>query len=272
MKKILVATDFSPAASNAVNYATDMSLSIKASLVLLHVIQIPVSYTDVPVVITQEEIFRSAEDEVEGLKQRVLSATNGALQVETEVRTGGFFEELKTFCEMIHPYVVVMGSQGTTAAERMLFGGHAIHATRHLEWPLITIPPGARYSAVKKIGLACDFDKVVDTMPVDEINMLVSDFNAELHVLNTGHKGTYDPNIVFESGLLQEMLIGLNPRYHFISSENIDKGIVDFADKNQIDLLIVLPKRHGVLGELVHRSHTKQLVLHSHVPVMALHR
>lgn len=272
MKKILVATDFSPAASNAVNYAVDMAMSIKADLVLLHVIQIPISYSDVPVVITQEDLFRNAEAETEGLRQRLVSATKSAIAIETEVRTGGFFSELKAFCDKIHPYAVVMGSQGTTAAERLLFGGHATHAMKHLEWPLITIPPAAKFDAIKKIGLACDFNKVIDTMPANEIKMLVKDFKAELHVLNTGPQGTFDPDIVFESGLLQEMLISLKPTYHFISSDNIDKGIVEFADKNQIDLLIVLPKRHGLLGEIVHRSHTRQLVLHSHVPVMALHQ
>ena len=92
-----------------------------------------------------------------------------------------------------------------------------------------------------------------------------------MHILNTGKKEVFKPELVFESGLLQEMLAGLKPNYHFITNKDIDEGIIDFAEKNHIDLLIVLPKRHGLLDKLVHRSHTKQLVLHSHVPVMALH-
>jgi len=47
---------------------------------------------------------------------------------------------------------------------------------------------------------------------------------------------------------------------------------MDFEEKNKIDLLIVLPRRHNLLGSIFHKSHTKQLVLHSHVPVMALHQ
>ena len=164
-----------------------------------------------------------------------------------------------------------MGSQGTTAAERLLFGSHTVYAMKHLVWPLITVPPQAKFSAVKKIGLACDFNKVVETTPVDEIKTLVNDFHAELHVLNTGKKEVFNPELVFESGLLQEMLAALKPEYHFITNENTDEGIMDFAEKNNIDLLVVLPKRHGLLEKLFLKSHSKQLVLHSHVPVMALH-
>jgi nucleotide-binding universal stress UspA family protein len=99
----------------------------------------------------------------------------------------------------------------------------------------------------------------------------VNDFHAELHILNTGRKQVFKPEVIFESGLLQEMLADLKPAYHFISSENTDEGIINFAEKNLIDLLVVLPKRHGLLEKLVLKSHSKQLVLHSHVPVMSLH-
>lgn len=271
MKTILLATDFSPAALNAAHYATDMAVSIKSDLLLVHVIPVPITYTDLPVAVSVEDMLRSTEEEMNHLKENLLKNCGGAIKIETEVRMGIFFHELQTVCHRVQPYAVVMGSQGKTAAERVLLGGHTVHAMQHLAWPLITVPKGGVYSAIRKIGLACDFAKVVDTTPVDEIRTLVNDFKAELHVLNTGKKETFNPDIVFESGLLQEMLENLKPVYHFITHDNIDQGIMDFAEKNNIDLLIVLPKRHGFLEKIVHKSHTKELVLHSHVPVMALH-
>ncbi len=272
MKTILVATDFSSAALNAANYAADMALAINADMFLLHVYQIPVSYGEIPVVLNVEDMVQDAENGINELKKQLIQKTGGKLKVETEVRMGVFFHELKTVCERINPYTVVMGCQGSTATERLFFGGHTIYAMKHLIWPLITVPPEAKFSSVKKIGMACDFDRVVDTTPIDEIKMLVKDFNAELYILNTGTKEIFNPEVVFESGLLQEMLVDLKPNYHFITNENTDEGIMDFAEKNHIDLLVVLPKRHALLDRLIHKSHTKQLVLHSHVPVMALHQ
>lgn len=272
MKTIMVATDFSLAALNAANYAVDMALAINAEILLLHIYKIPVVYLEVPLALTEEDMRQDAEKEILKLKMELIRKTGGKLNIETEVRIGVFFPEMKTVCEGINPYTVVMGSQGTTAAEHLFFGSNVVHAMKHLMWPLITVPLGAIFSSVKKIGLACDFDKVVDTTPVDEIKMLVNDFNAELHVLNTGKKEIFNPEIVFESGVLEEMLAPIKPNYHFISNQNTDEGIVDFAEKNHIDLLVVLPKRHGLLNKIIHKSHTKQLVLHSHVPIMALHQ
>ncbi len=272
MKTILVATDFSSAALNAANYATDMALSINADLLLLHTYQIPVPYTEVPVAVNIDELISNAGVHLNRLKEDLINRANGRIKINAELKMGSFFHELKTVCESVKPYAVVMGSQGTTAAERLFFGSHAVYAMKHLAWPLITVPKDVSFVAIKKIGLACDLDKVVNITPVEEIKILVDDFKAELHVLNIGKRTEFNPDAIFESGLLQEMIGFLKPNYHFITSDNTDEGIINFAEKNNIDLLLVLPKRHSLPELLIHKSHTKQLVLHSHVPVMALHQ
>jgi nucleotide-binding universal stress UspA family protein len=271
MKTIVVATDFSKTALNATNYAVDMALSIQADILLLYVHQAPVVYIDVPMTASEYEMMNDAKKSLSQLQKQLINKTNGKLNIKTEISAGVFFNELKSVCEKIKPYAVVMGSQGTTAAERVFYGGHTIYAMNHLKWPLITVPPGAGFSQIKKICLACDLDEVVESTPIDEIKRLVNDFQAELHVINSGKKEPPGADTVFESGMLQEMLGSLNPQYHFINNENIDEGIINFVEKNKIDLLIALPKSKGLLKKIIHKSVSKQLILHSHVPVIAMH-
>ncbi len=271
MKTILVATDFSSSASNAAEYAAEMALRLHADMQLLHIYQIQVTYNEAAVVENPENIRQDIEREMDAFKQKLTNKTNGKLSIGTDIRLGSFSDELNNVCKKLNPYAVVMGSQGTTAADRLLFGGHTLHAMRHLMWPLITVPTGVTFSSIKKIGLACDFDHVVDTVPVDEIKLLVHDFNAKLYVLNIAKKKEFDPNTIYESGLVQEMLIDLDPVYHFITSPDLDEGIMEFSEKNDIDLLIILPKRHSLVDKLIHKNHTKQFVLYSPIPIMALH-
>jgi nucleotide-binding universal stress UspA family protein len=72
--------------------------------------------------------------------------------------------------------------------------------------------------------------------------------------------------------MLQEILAPLKPQYHLITGENADEGIISFVEDNNIDLLITLPKSRGLLEKLAHRSVSKQLILHSDVPVMTMHQ
>lgn len=272
MKTIVLATDFSPAALNACNYAADMARAINADLLLVNIPDVPTYFTDTPPLISPNEILLTAEESLDNLQSSLERKTGNAISIKAEARIGTFFTELEKLCDEAHPFAVVMGSQGETNTERIFFGSNTVFAMKRLNWPLLAIPIGAKFSGIKKIGLACDFEKVPDTLPVDEIEIFTRSFNADLFVISTGTPTTHNPEMVFQSGLAQVMLEGLHHKYEFISNEDIDEGIMDFCEKNNIDMLIIIPKRHTLSEKLIHKSHTKQMVLHSHVPGMALHQ
>jgi nucleotide-binding universal stress UspA family protein len=271
MKTIIVATDFSPAALNAAYYAADMAIAANMDLLLLHTFNIAVVYGEIPIVMSEEDMYQDAEKDILQLKEQLEQKTAGKLSINTEVRMGIFFNELKTVCEKVKPYTVVMGSQGTTATDRFILGGHTVHAMKHLPWPLVTVPNDASFSALKKVGLAVDFKNTLSQVPVEAIKNLVNDFHASLHILNIGHKETFEAGTVFNATELDDMFAPIKPDFHFVSHEYTDEGLIDVAEKNDIDLLIVLPMHHGLLDKVFHKSNTKKLVLHSPVPVMAFH-
>ena len=274
MKTIIVPTDFSPIATNAMKFAADMALNINASLTLLHVYQVPVSMTDVPVVmVSADELRKSSEEKLEILKQDLAHITSGKIKIYTEARLGDVSDELEDICKHVQPFAVIMGTKGTSGVERILFGSTTLTAIRHLKWPVIVVPPGKEYgTGIKKIGFACDFDKVVESTPVQFIKNMVKEFGAELHVLNVDHENKhFKPGTPEESLMLHTLLEDLNPQYHFIDNEDIEDGINEFVETNNIDLLITIPKKHKLLDGLFKPSSTKQLVTKSHVPVMCVH-
>jgi len=271
MKTIVFATDFSPAAKNAANYAAGMALSIHARLLILTVVPVAISFSEMPLLIGIEDVMRNADADLLKLKAGLLEEIDSSLEIATEAGMGSFFDELKNVCEREEPYLVIMGSQGTTAAEQLMFGSHAVNAMKNLAWPVITVPPVASFSLIKKIAVACDLEEIPGQAQIDEIKILAKDFDAELHVINSGKAGIFDPDIVFTSAGLEDKLKPLHPVYHFISEENTDAAIIDFADKHDIDLLVIFPKHYNFIDRLIHKSHTRELVLHSHKPVLAIH-
>lgn len=270
MKTLIVATDFSAIAQNATQYAMEMARAIQANVHLLHVYQLPVNYGAIDIPVSMPDWKADTEDLMAEIKKQLEQNAGGQVMVNTEVRIGSFMLELAAVCDRLHPYAVIMGCKGSTAAERLLFGTHAIDAMKHLAWPVITVPLEATFHAVKKIGLACDLEDPEITVPLSDITRLVTDFNATLHVLNTGTDQAYDPKMVLASGWLGEKLKNVQHKFHFIKGDT-DEAILHFAEKNDVDLLVVLPRRHSFLDALIYKSHTKQFVLHSHIPLMALH-
>lgn len=274
MKTIIIPTDFSPVATNAMHYGLEMARSVNASLLLFHVYQVPVSYSDVPIILVSvDELKKSAEERLETLKKEVEHISSGTVKIYTEAVMGNFSDELENICQKINPFAVVMGSKGSAGIERVLFGSNTLAAIKHITWPVIAVPPGKTYgTGIHKVGFACDFRNIVETTPANAILEMVKEFKAELHVLNVDyHDKHFKPDTPEQSVMLHTLLESAKPVYHFIEHRDVEDGINEFADKNNLDLLITIPKKHKLLEGLFHRSSTKELIVHSDVPVMCIH-
>lgn len=275
MKTIVATTDFSPISLNAVDYAADMACSINTDLSVLHVCRMPMTFGEVPYPAESITLLvNDAEERMLKLKAGLEQRTNSKIKIHTEVRPSAMVvTEIEDYCESQKPYAVLMGTQGSSSFERVFFGSNTISAMKNLRWPLIVVPPEGKFTNIKKIGFACDLKKVDDSVPFEEIRSLIKDFNAELHVLHisTEDERGYSVETMIESRSLQNMLDDFHPSYHFLEDSDTEDGLEKFATKNNLDLLIVVPKRHNVIDQLFHKSHSKKLVLHTHVPVMAVH-
>jgi len=273
MKTIIVPTDFSAISDNAMNYTVDLAREINSSILLFHAYQVPVSMTDVPIVLVSvEDLQRNAENKMGDVKKSLEQTSGGSIKIYAETKLGNTVDELQDLCNKIHPFAVIMGTKGESGLERVFFGSTTLTTIKHLSWPVIVVPPGKKYSSIKKIGFACDFREVVNTTPTRFIKDFVKEFNAELHVLNVDYKNSkFKPDTPEESLLLHTMLEDIKPKYNFIEDENIEAGIEKFAQANNLDMIITIPKKHKLLEGIFRKSHTKDLVFHSHLPIMCVH-
>jgi hypothetical protein len=44
-----------------------------------------------------------------------------------------------------------------------------------------------------------------------------------------------------------------------------------YADKIQADLILTVPRKHGLFEGLFRRSRTAKLAFHTHIPMLAIH-
>jgi nucleotide-binding universal stress UspA family protein len=274
MKTIVVTTDFTPISQNAVDYAIELALFLQMRLSILHVNSIPLSFSEVPSPIFDLiEMQSDAEIELARLKENIIEETGGLISVETHLRVGDVVSEINDYCNAVKPYVVIIGAESANAFEKFLFAGKAISALRQLAWPLIVVPPAVRFSNIRRVALACDCKDVISTLPLSYIKTLVSDLHAQLQVVHIAKHDHDSSSLRYEKEFewLKNVLKGTCTKYHVLHGEHIEECLTEFAEKNKIDLMIVIPKKYNLLRDLFRHSHSQNLVLHTHVPVMAVH-
>jgi nucleotide-binding universal stress UspA family protein len=271
MKKIIVATDFSEAALNAATYAVKMAHDVHAALVLLHVYELIPNYNEVLINIPIDDIKENAEIAMEAFKNKLLIIDN-CLQIEAVVQLGSFADELNALCKTHSAYAVIIGSNHKSNIERMLVGNHTDVAVKYSSWPIIAIPATVVFKPLKHIALAYDFDETLSEEQIMQIKTLAADFNAEIQIINATKENEFDDGFVDLSAQLMKLFAPFQLVFHFIDGQNIDEEIIDYVNKKEIDLLVVMPKFHSFWYKLTHGSHTKNILSLSNIPVMSMHQ
>ena len=275
MKTILVPIDFSATATNASNYALALAKQYGINrIVLYNAYQAPVSVDPMVPTVQLLDIDLMKKSSQEGLtqaKKALEQLGSKDIQIDTfseyNILTGGINE----LCAAVSADLVVMGITGGGAVTETLIGSNAVSVSQHSKLPVIIVPPNSVFEKINKLVLACDFEQVEETTPMKPLTKLLEITGAELHVLhvNTPSKHVIDHS--FENMILDRLLKEFSPTYHFIENESFTAGINLFSEKNKIDLIITMPKKHGFFDSLFKKSHTKKLAFHSHLPLMVMH-
>jgi len=275
MKNIIVPTDFSDAAKNAAIFAAQFAAQVHAAKIVLYNAYMQPIATDAnmtPIeLIDFDELKTISNTGLDRFKAFLQPYTTG-IEIETFNEYATLQDGLADVCKTYNADAVVMGVTGSGAIDEVLIGSNAVSVAKHSTLPVIVVPPGATFSNIKNVVLACDFKKVVETTPVDPLKRLLDETKAKLFVLNIDHNSkNFTADTSFESLMLDTLLQGYNPEYNFIDNTDFVEAINSFAVDKSIDLIVTIPKKHGFFEGLFKRSHTRQLAFHSHIPLMVLH-
>ena len=265
MKTIIVPTDFSAAAENATNYAAQLAKHIDATVLLMHVYQMPVTMTDYPVLmVTVEDLKKTAD---EGLRTAKEAARKNFADVrfETESRLGDVTEEVADLCKEHDAFALVVGTKELSGFERFLFGNTTLSLIKTCPYPVIAVPEGTAAGVPQNIVLATDLLNIGE-IPTEKVVEIITALQSKLHVVHVELKEEQ----VNSPDLLMNALKTINASYHAIKEDNVAEGIKHYVKQNNIDLVLVFPHKHNLYERIFFKGHTKGILQSMPVPVMSV--
>jgi nucleotide-binding universal stress UspA family protein len=273
MKKIIVPVDFSTTSINAAQFGAELAVFYGAEILLYHAYQLPVvlhefSYPVFDINETQE----AALHELDIIKENIQAKLKMQLSINIIAEMVALQDGLAALCDTLKPDLIIMGLSGKNALTRLMVGSNTIKTIQELKYPILVVPPKAEFVPVRKMGFACDYKKIETTTPVGFFKKVVTDFRADLYVLNINRPGlNQSEDTVKEAMILQELLKEIKPLYNTIEAGDVIDGINWFIEKEKLDWIVVIPKKHPLLQKMFSRSHTKDLLHHTSVPVLCIH-
>ena len=278
MKRILLLTDFSINATNAITYA------------LAHFTQQDCQYVVL-------NIQKSGDFNTDDL----ITATAGtsiydSIIADNQLALDNYISELKTtyapqqlnvkgivdydvFTDAVNQVVLqhnidllVMGTNGATGAKEVLFGSNTLQVIRQVTCPLLVVPVGFEFKKIQRVLYtqtqsrnfsSNDFTPLLNFIAPTTPQIALLGIHSKDHLLQLDEELQHLKNTVFQS---------FNTKIASLDGLDSKTAIDAYQQLNPVDLHVFFAQHESVFYRLLFGSKTSQISQKSRVPLLILNQ
>lgn len=271
MKKILVPCDFSQKARDAFKAATEIAAKSKGEIIVLYVIYFPVVfdlyYSDAPLNYSADLINQMETDAKTGFEDMIKNAPAG-VPVKLQIEMGNVLETIKQTIREKGIDLVVMGTSGTSGLVEILIGSVTEKVVRHSPVPVLCVPKAIAIASIKNILLPTTL-ALNESDFIKKVKALQEFSGATLHILYVNTPGHFKRDAEGKEAL-EEFIKNYelkNCKTYFKNYFTEGEGIIDFANREKMDLVAMATHARKGLAHLFNTNITEDVVNHISYPV-----
>jgi nucleotide-binding universal stress UspA family protein len=268
MRKILVPTDFSANAHQALEYAITIANQFGATIHVLHAYQLASSTGHLVSIdnIVQED----REKELNSALRKIKPLLKNNTSVEGYVRKGSSVETICRAAEKLSVDLIVMGTTGASGMKKMFMGSTANNVIKRTELPVLAVPADFKEFKLDNITISVDDQKVAEPYVLHPAVELANAFKTEVNLLHVVDSAEDDHEIDHK---LQDHLkqFGVGYTYFKLSAQDTSQGILEFINRKNSNLLCMIKHHRSWFQGLFHNSVSGQMAFESKVPILVLH-
>ena len=183
MKTFLVPVDFSPTSVNAAEYAVALTKEIPGVDIILYNVYSQISFPPLTEKAKEKGSRKMVtERELKKLKRKVDASDTQNITIDSE--EGSFIENIETYVVSNHIDMVIMGITGSSKIKQVFMGTNTLNVIRHINTPVMIIPPKAKFNGLKNVLFTSDFKDVARTTPFISLKKILDLFKPNLQILN----------------------------------------------------------------------------------------
>ena len=276
MKNILLPTDFSNNAWNAICYALEFFKTEKCEFQILH------TYT--PTFYRMDYLmggptFSAIPDKGVDIAQAGLDKTlvdiklkfnNPKHTFKTLSAFNTLTNEILELSETKDFDLIVMGTQGATGAKEIFLGTNTVHVIRKSKIPILVVPVGYEFKEINSIIFPTDYEQLYQDKDLKLLINLLNTHNAKLTILHV--KEEYD--LVDEQKVNKKALMdyfkNINPDFVEERGKLMPEAIRTYIEEHQSGLLVMMSRKHSFLERLTVKSNVDFIGYHTTIPFLVI--
>ena len=279
--KIILATDYSEAVMNAERYAVQFAKSTNSDLRLVHVYEIPLSYSPAKPI----EFSKSCEDfhnsEIAILEQHrdklfhSLDIKKDELNSNCVVREGSAGKQIREEAEDWEADFIIVGTHGVSGFRKLFFGTHTWDVIKKSSVPVLAIPIDGMFNGIKNIVFALE-QREGEILAINYLVKLAKQFDADVTAL---HLTSFVLPKEFEIEMFEKFRADIHDKilYDKLSirleyNHDIIQGLNDCCLRAKADWLVMSPQKPSLFEKIIMLDYsvTKNMSFYTRTPLLAI--
>jgi len=276
MRKLLIPTDFSANAMNALKFALELFKYDKSEFFIMHAYQ----------------------DEVHAdhtlLKREHLPEITAAIRVKSERKLNQILEDIHeispnpkhTFTiisanntlideadnivDLENIDCIVMGTRGQTNNRKFTFGSNTLQVLKYVQSPVLAIPENYTYTPPKHILFPTNYMIPYKRRELKLVCEMASKYKATIDMLYVSESGKLSIRQEDNQHFLRDELCKNTLRFKTENNNSISNAVYTYIKENAIDMLVMVNTRRSFLEDILVQSTIKKLSLYIDIPFLAL--
>lgn len=166
--------------------------------------------------------------------------------------------------------MIIMPTRGATGIEG-IWGSKTEAVVRDAIVPVIVLPEGASLDNIDKIALAADYDDISCDYRLDPLLQLADHLKTEIDVVTINRdEHTLTRKEKINRKRLKYRLMRFPHRFSYHFEPEISEGLINYARKNNAQLIAIMPRDFRFLQSLFTESLSRRMVYRSSIPLLIL--
>lgn len=270
MKRILVPTDFSKHAEYALRVAAQIAKQNNCEIILLHMLELPQQAGDaigsghkIP------EIMFFKDAAINNLENLKYADYLEGIPVSEIVIFEKTFEGVLSISKKNDIDFIVMGSHGASGFQEMFIGSNTEKVVRMSEVPVLVIKNQTDEFKASNFVFASDFSDEIKK-PFKKVIEFASTFNSHLNLVMINTPNSFKSTIIAEK-MMSDFMKNFNypnHSFHIYNDVNVEKGIINFSNKINADLIGMCTHGRTGLAHFFNGSISEDIVNHAVKPII----
>ncbi|MFN4235351.1 MAG: universal stress protein [Bacteroidia bacterium] len=282
MKKILVPTDFSQTAENAVNVALDIAQKAKATVYFFHTVNTAIDWSSTqlsvptkPLTVKEQmEMYPEVSKQIATAQAKLseLSKRASKMNVDSKIELGYnlFHEDLARFAEKINTDLIVMGTHGVSGVKEAFLGSNTLKVIRTSNVPVLTVKNKHKAFKIKTLIYASDFEETKANKNIERVKAFAEFFGASIHFVYINTPVGFEDSAYTIAKIHKVAKENKISKYYaqVYNDYTVERGIINMAEMLKADLVALSTHGYSGLRHFINNNVAENVANHSRVPVL----